>query len=246
MPALPAARRVARAGRAREAGRVRGRGVLGPAAARVRRSRTPRSSSSASRPPPTAATAPGRVFTGDRSGDWLFAALHRAGLGQPAAVGVARRRPAPDRLLDDGRGALRAARQQADCPWSATPACPGRWPSCDAAPTPRVVVCSARFAWDAALRLRAALGEPVPRPRPRFGHGAELPGETWTLLGCFHPSQQNTFTGKLDRADARRGLRACARARGTSCHLGKGSIRPRARPLVKATQLREGSTSPRC
>ena len=61
----------------------------------------------------------------------------------------------------------------------------------------RVIVCLGAFAWDAALRLRAALGEPVPRPRPRFGHGAELPGERLTLVGCFHPSQQNTFTGKL-------------------------------------------------
>ena len=53
------------------------------------------------------------------------------------------------------------------------------------------------FAWDAALRVRAALGEPAPRPRPRFGHGAELAGERLSLLGCFHPSQQNTFTGRL-------------------------------------------------
>jgi uracil-DNA glycosylase len=63
----------------------------------------------------------------------------------------------------------------------------------------RVLVCLGAFAWDAALRVRAALpgGDPVPRPRPRFGHGAELPGAPWTLLGCFHPSQQNTFTGVL-------------------------------------------------
>jgi uracil-DNA glycosylase len=63
-----------------------------------------------------------------------------------------------------------------------------------------VVVCLGAFAWDAALRLRLALGPagaPAPRPRPRFGHGAEAPGEPWPLLGCFHPSQQNTFTGKL-------------------------------------------------
>ena len=61
----------------------------------------------------------------------------------------------------------------------------------------RVVVCLGAFAWDAALRLRAALGEPAPRPRPRFGHAAELPSGRWPLLGCFHPSQQNTFTGVL-------------------------------------------------
>ncbi len=59
----------------------------------------------------------------------------------------------------------------------------------------RVVLCLGAFAWDAALRLRGA-----PRPRPRFGHGAEVPGPPWTLLGCFHPSQQNTFTGRLTPA----------------------------------------------
>jgi uracil-DNA glycosylase len=64
----------------------------------------------------------------------------------------------------------------------------------------RVIVCLGAFAWDAALRLRLALGDPrgrPPRPRPRFGHGAEAPGQPWPLLGCFHPSQQNTFTGRL-------------------------------------------------
>ncbi len=64
----------------------------------------------------------------------------------------------------------------------------------------RVIVCLGAFAWDAALRLTTALGEPdsAPvRPRPRFGHGAELQRGRFTLLGCYHPSQQNTFTGKL-------------------------------------------------
>ena len=61
----------------------------------------------------------------------------------------------------------------------------------------RVVVCLGAFAWDAALRLRAALGAPAVRPRPRFGHDVLFDAEPWPLLGCFHPSQQNTFTGKL-------------------------------------------------
>jgi uracil-DNA glycosylase family 4 len=64
----------------------------------------------------------------------------------------------------------------------------------------RVVLCLGAFAWDAALRLIATLaGEraPAPSPRPRFGHGAELSGEPYSLLGCYHPSQQNTFTGRL-------------------------------------------------
>jgi uracil-DNA glycosylase len=64
-------------------------------------------------------------------------------------------------------------------------------------PRLRVIVCLGGFAWDAALRLRAALGEPTPRPRPRFTHGAELLGGRWPLIGCFHPSQQNTFTRRL-------------------------------------------------
>ena len=68
-------------------------------------------------------------------------------------------------------------------------------------PDLHVVVCLGAFAWESALRLRAALGgDPVPRPRPRFGHAVELDGPPWPLLGCFHPSQQNTFTGKLTPA----------------------------------------------
>jgi uracil-DNA glycosylase len=60
-----------------------------------------------------------------------------------------------------------------------------------------VLVCLGSFAWDAALQVRAALGEPVPKPKPRVGHGAEMATGRWPMLGCFHPSQQNTFTGKL-------------------------------------------------
>jgi uracil-DNA glycosylase family 4 len=66
----------------------------------------------------------------------------------------------------------------------------------------RVVVCLGLYAWDATLRTVRTLGYDVPRPKPRFGHGAEVevaaPGATpLVLLGCYHPSQQNTFTGKL-------------------------------------------------
>ena len=138
----------------------------------------------------------GRMFTGDRSGDWLFAALHACGLAnQPTSVSA-----------DDGL-------QLIDCFLTAAVRCappsnrptPAERDNClpwakgelELLPRVRVVVCLGGFAWDAALRLRADLGEPVPRPKPRFGHGAELPGERLTLLGCFHPSQQNTFTGRL-------------------------------------------------
>ena len=141
----------------------------------------------------------GRIFTGDRSGDWLFAAMHRAGLANQA-TSVSR---------DDGlrlrdawvTAAVRCAppanrptpRERDNClPWTER--------ELPLLPRVRVIVCLGAFAWDAALRVRAALGEPTPRPKPRFGHGAEAAGARWTLLGCFHPSQQNTFTGKLTEA----------------------------------------------
>jgi uracil-DNA glycosylase family 4 len=61
----------------------------------------------------------------------------------------------------------------------------------------RVLIALGSFAWDGALRAVRALGERPPKPRPRFAHGAEASLGRWTLLGCYHPSQQNTFTGKL-------------------------------------------------
>ena len=65
----------------------------------------------------------------------------------------------------------------------------------------RVVLCLGALAWDAALRLRALGGRPALRPRPRFGHGVLVePADGPALLGCFHPSQQNTFTGRLTPA----------------------------------------------
>ena len=63
--------------------------------------------------------------------------------------------------------------------------------------TVRVVLALGAFAWDAALATLAAIGEPVPKPKPRFGHGHEATLGRLTLLGSYHPSQQNTFTGKL-------------------------------------------------
>ncbi len=61
----------------------------------------------------------------------------------------------------------------------------------------RVIVTLGSFAWDATLRTIAGLGITIPRPRPKFGHGAEVEIDRFTVVGCFHPSQQNTFTGKL-------------------------------------------------
>ena len=139
----------------------------------------------------------GRVFTGDRSGDWLFAAMYRTGLAnQPTSV----HRDDGLRLKDAWiAAAVRCAppankptpQERDEClPWTVA--------ELEHLTDLRVVVCLGAFAWDAALRLRAAHGHPRPKPRPRFGHGAVFDDGAWlTLVGCFHPSQQNTFTGRL-------------------------------------------------
>jgi uracil-DNA glycosylase family 4 len=138
----------------------------------------------------------GRVFTGDRSGDWLFASLHRTGFAnQPTSVS----RDDGLRLRDCWiTAAVRCAppankptpQERDNClPWSEA--------ELDLLPRVRVIVCLGSFAWDAALRLLAARGAQIPRPRPKFGHAAETEVGGYVLLGSFHPSQQNTFTGKL-------------------------------------------------
>ncbi|MGI8632547.1 MAG: uracil-DNA glycosylase [Solirubrobacterales bacterium] len=138
----------------------------------------------------------GRVFTGDRSGDWLYAALYRAGLAnQPTATD-----------LGDGL-ALRDAWVTAAvrCAPPANKPTPGERDRCapflvrelELLDRATVLVCLGAFGWDAALRTLAAGGVSVPRPKPRFGHGTEAQVGERTLLGCFHPSQQNTFTGRL-------------------------------------------------
>jgi uracil-DNA glycosylase family 4 len=137
----------------------------------------------------------GRIFTGDRSGDFLFASLHRLGFANQA-LSVSR---------DDGlqlRDAYVIAAVR--CAPPANRPTPAERDNCEPwlrqevalLERLRVVVCLGGFAWESALRLRG----PVPRPRPKFGHAAELAGEPFTLLGSFHPSQQNTFTGRLTPA----------------------------------------------
>jgi uracil-DNA glycosylase family 4 len=141
----------------------------------------------------------GRVFTGDRSGDFLFAALWRTGFAnQPSS------RSRDDGLTLTGAWITAAVR----CAPPANRPTPAERDRCahwsvselELLDEVRVVVCLGAFAWDAALRLLAAADGPhhAPvRPRPKFGHGAELPGERHTLIGSYHPSQQNTFTGRL-------------------------------------------------
>ena len=144
----------------------------------------------------------GRIFTGDRSGDWLFASLHRVGLAVQATSVHA----------GDGQRLLGTR-------MVATVRCapPDNKPTVEERDTCapwllkevsfveeslRAVVCLGSYGWDAALRTFRALEYDVPRPKPRFGHGAEAEvtsrsGRRVTLLGSYHPSQQNTFTGKL-------------------------------------------------
>jgi len=137
----------------------------------------------------------GRVFTGDRSGDFLYAAMHRAGLAnQPTSTGLGDGLELHDawvtaavRCAPPANKPLPAERDTC-LPWSLR--------ELELLPRLRVIVCLGAFAWDAALRLLAARDEQQ-SPKPRFGHSAEARVGGWTLLGCFHPSQQNTFTGKL-------------------------------------------------
>ena len=135
----------------------------------------------------------GRIFTGDRSGDFLFAAMHRTGFAnQPGSW----HRDDGLELTDAWVTAAVRCAPPANKP---TPAerdtCITTWarPELEQLDRARVMVCLGAFAWDAALRLL----DPVPRPRPKFGHGAGYDAGRWLMLGCFHPSQQNTFTGVL-------------------------------------------------
>lgn len=157
----------------------------------------------------------GRPFTGDRSGQWLYGAMHRAGLAsQPTST-----------ARDDGLR-LRDAYVTAvvRCAPPANRPSPAERDRClpyldqelRLLQRARVLVALGAFAWDGALRALRDLGHEVPRPKPRFGHGAEAEIGPYLVLGSYHVSQQNTFTGKLTREmlDA-----VFARA----CHLTSGS-----------------------
>ena len=151
----------------------------------------------------------GRMFTGDRSGEWLYRALHRAGFAnQPDSTSIG-----------DGmvlRGALISAGVR--CAPPANKPTPAERDACrpwleaelDLLPELRVIVVLGNFAYQLMCRVLSDRGYAVPRPRPRFGHGTEIrldpvthhgvdagPGEGLTMICSYHPSQQNTFTGKL-------------------------------------------------
>jgi uracil-DNA glycosylase family 4 len=140
----------------------------------------------------------GRIFTGDRSGDFLFRSLHRVGLSnQPTSVS-----------RDDGLRLIRAYLSAVNrCAPPDNKPTPAERDTClpflereiAALERLRVLVALGAFAWDGALRALSALGHPT-RPRPRFGHAAEASVGPFMLLGSYHPSQQNTFTGKLTPA----------------------------------------------
>jgi uracil-DNA glycosylase family 4 len=146
----------------------------------------------------------GRMFTGDRSGDWLYAALHRAGYAsQPHSWASG------DGLSLRGIRVVAAVRcaPPANRPTTEERRTCGAWLDRElelAAPRLRSVLALGAIGWDAALASARRVGWEVPRPKPRFGHGAEAVltagGRPVRLLGSYHVSQQNTFTGRLTEA----------------------------------------------
>ena len=156
----------------------------------------------------------GRIFTGDRSGDWLFASLHRVGLAsQPTAdhagdglelvgarmVATVRCAPPANKPTVEERDTC--------SPWLHR--------ELSLMTSARVIVCLGSYGWGATLKALKAMGHSV-SPLPKFGHGAEVQVGPFTVLGCYHPSQHNTFTGRLTEEMTDRVL---ARAR----HLGSTS-----------------------
>ncbi|SPF00799.1 uracil-DNA glycosylase [Streptomyces sp. MA5143a] len=158
----------------------------------------------------------GRMFTGDRSGDVLYAALHDVGLAsRRTAVGV-----------DDGLE-LHGVRitSPVHCAPPANKPTPEERDTCRPwlvselellRPSLRAVLVLGAFGWQAALPALAEAGWRVPRPRPVFGHGARVPLDGLDLFGCFHVSQRNTFTGRLTPDMLRDVLRTAAGAAGLS------------------------------
>jgi uracil-DNA glycosylase family 4 len=144
----------------------------------------------------------GRVFTGDRSGDFLFASLYRCGLAaQPTSVSAGD----GQRLIGARIAAVVRCAPPANKPTPQERDTCAPWLTEELrmiAPSLRAIVCLGGFAWQALWPVLGQAGYQIPRPRPAFAHGAEanLPaagGSSLLLLGCYHPSQQNTFTGRI-------------------------------------------------
>ena len=143
----------------------------------------------------------GRIFTGDRSGDFLFASLHRCGLAtlptsSTAGDGqrlIGARMAATVRCAPPGNKPTPVERDTC-APWLTAE-------QAQVAGSMRAIVCLGGFAWQALWPSLAAIGCDIPRPRPVFAHGAEVElnrsGNPILLLGCYHPSQQNTFTRRV-------------------------------------------------
>jgi uracil-DNA glycosylase family 4 len=147
----------------------------------------------------------GRIFTGDRSGDWLFASLHRAGL---AVQATSVRSGDGQRLVGTRVAAAVRCAPPANAPTPIERATCAPWLGRELSlvrADVRSVVALGSFAWTSAMAALAAASFVIPRPRPVFGHGARVDlehpdGGRLLLVGSYHPSQQNTFTGKLTEA----------------------------------------------
>ncbi len=139
----------------------------------------------------------GRVFTGDRSGDWLFAALYRGGL---ATLPTSERADDGQELIDVRMLAAVRCAPPANSPTPQERDTCRPWMQRELSllmPRLRVIVVLGGFAWGALWPVLSGLGFVVPRPARRFGHLAEVELDGLLVLGCYHPSQQNTFTGRL-------------------------------------------------
>jgi uracil-DNA glycosylase family 4 len=151
----------------------------------------------------------GRIFTGDRSGDFLFASLHRCGL---AALPTSTTAGDGQRLIGARLVAAVRCAPPVNKPSVTERDTCAPWLDAEfrlVAASVRVIVSLGAFAWQATWAMLRSAAFPLPRPRPEFGHGAEVlltapggpgggpGGGQILLLGCYHPSQQNTFTGRV-------------------------------------------------
>lgn len=162
----------------------------------------------------------GRMFTGDRSGDFLYAALHRQGMASQAE----------STHREDGL-------ELSDVYITAALRCapPGNRPTAEQLDNcrpylvqeitllrPRVIICLGQIGWNATLAAMGDTGHAIPRPRPKFAHGAEAAIGPIRLLGCYHVSQQNTFTGRLTEPMLDDVLSRAAGIAGAQSRAGRG------------------------